>query len=148
MQLEDIPKMEATHTEIESVRILASITCKDDWVYYRYNNEPLTLYLIRRYLAMHGRNFGILTETMTGSVRPVGIIRYRNLPNKNITNITNDFLKAHLVEGVFFLNGAVVRISYGETEEHILFVSKEDTEFWGYPDTGKSPSVFNENKFP
>ena len=144
MELEYLPQMEATVSEGESAAVLAAICCKNDWVAYYERDEILTLYLIRRFLAGHARNFGLLTETMIGSTRAVGVIRFRNDMSK-INEVKSLFLKVPLVEGAIFLNGAVVRMSHGEAEEHVLFVSKEDAEFWGYPNTYMEPSTFNED---
>lgn len=144
MEIEHIPEMKATINERESLGVLASICCKQDWIAYRERDELLTPYLIRRYLAGHARNYGFLTETMIGSVRAMAIIRFYN-DIETINSSKRTFLKVSLVEGAIFLNGAVVRMSHGEAEEHVLFVSKEDAEFWKYPDTYMLPSDFNKD---
>lgn len=124
MKLEELPEMPATKTEQESKALVGSMLLRPGWVYYNKENEDLTLYLIRRFLAAHARMPGVFTPTVCGAPKPLAVLRYHSE-------------KIDLVEGAVYLNGGIVRMTEEDHENLFLFISKEDAEFWNYPDTHK-----------
>ncbi len=131
MKIEELQHMEATKTAIESKDIMAAILRNQGWVTYD-QREELLIYHIRRYLTAHCRVPGLFTATVCGAARPLAVLRY------DANNIDR-------VEAAVFLNGAVVRMSDGNSEEFVLFISQEDAEFWDYPTTGQISSLGKSN---
>lgn len=124
MKLEELSEMPATKTERESKALVGSIMLRPGWIYYNEEHEDLTLYLIRRFLAAHARMPGMFTPTVCGAPNPLAVVRYHSE-------------KVDLVEGAVYLNGAIVRMSEEGNENLFLFISKDDAEFWNYPETGQ-----------
>ena len=119
MKIEDLQNMQATKTASESREVMAAMLLNSHWVAFD-KTEDLLIYHIRRFLAAHCRIPGVFCDTICGAFTPLAVIRY--LSNKK-----------EIVEAAVFLNGAVVRISNGDSDEFVLFMSKEDAEFWDYP---------------
>lgn len=125
MRLEMLGELPATKNEEESRILIGAVLTKPEWVYYSVETESLILYWVRRYLAAHARMPGKITRTVCGAPIPFAITRYESTV-------------LGTVESAIFLNGAVIRMSKNGSENLLLFISKEDAEFWDYPATKKS----------
>ena len=153
MIFEDLETLPATANEYHSRMILAAVYNEQDWLCYSGSNDITIRYLMRRYLTSHARIMGVFTPTLCGAQKPLSVIRFKpdkDIQKKNLNNMGQKkaFKKIDLVEGATFLNGAVIRISYVDTENFVLFISRDDAEFWGYPTKGQMKISFEENKSP
>lgn len=119
MKLADLPNMPATESENVSRGMFVECLCRMGWRTYPSADREGATELIDRFLAHHARVPGALSHVLHGIV-PISVFRFVDEQQRTF-------------EGAAFLNGAVVRVSRGDTEAFYLFVDDETAQTWGYP---------------
>lgn len=117
-KLEELSKTEASLSPNVSVGMFDEIFNQDLWRLYVSSDHLEAESLAKRFLNVHAQIPGGVSERLTGAV-PLETLRFER--------------GGRLHEGFLFLNGAVVKISNGQSYLVLLFIDEETSRVWGYP---------------